>query len=152
MPKSKFELTIEQVAIALRKPAGDSPRFASITAMCDNRHDFVLACHRTWKHWHQEAVREILFFDGFALREKSHPIGPEAEEFANYNRAVWRSVNDAIVWSVFGMQRHVVKRLCLYRPRTFLSESNASVAMSTVAALNADPLSLGPASAMSERP
>jgi hypothetical protein len=142
MPQSKFELTIEQATSALWKPAGDSPRFASMTAIRDNHYDFVVACHKTWKHWHQKAVREILFFDGFALAEKTDPMGPQAEEFANYNRAVWRRINDAIVWSIFGGERHVIKRLCLYRPRTFLSESNASEAMGTVAALNSEPLSI----------
>jgi hypothetical protein len=140
--KTSSELTIDQASTALSKPAGDSPRFSSIATIRDNHQDFVRACHKTWKRWHEEAVEQILFFDGFALRDKSHPIGPEAEEFADYNRGVWRSINDAIIWSVFGAKRHIVKRLCLYRPRTFLSESNAAAAMSTVATLNADPLSL----------
>jgi hypothetical protein len=51
-------------------------------------------------------------------------------------------VNDAIVWSVFGMQRHIVKRLCLYRKRSFLADSNDVHAMSTVKVLNADPMAL----------
>src|SRR5205814_499021 len=99
-------------------------------------------CNKTWKKWHNKAIEEILVYDAFAVREKSHTIGPAAVEFANYNRATWRRVNDAIIWLLMGAQRHVVKRLCLYRPRTFLQENNATSAMSTIAMLNSDPMSI----------
>lgn len=137
-----FESKIERAATALQTPAGESPKFSSFDAIRENRDEFVIECHKTWKHWHGEAVREVLIFDAFAEREKQHPIGRGALEFANYNRALWRRVNDAIVWAVFGGQRHVVKRFCLYRDRNRLVENNAEVAMDAIAAMNANPLSL----------
>lgn len=133
---------IERASAALFKPAGPSARFESLDRIRDNHVDFVLECHKTWKHWHEEAVRQVLIWDGFLWREQTNPIGPEDVEFGNYNRALWRRTSDAIVWSLFGTDRHVVKRFCFYRSRTFLVESNADAAMSAVAALNANPLSI----------
>jgi hypothetical protein len=72
-----------------------------------------MECHKTWKRLHDEAVKQILFWEGFLRREKQHPIGHGTEQFAEYNRAVWRRVNDSIVWSLVGLQRHIVKRICV---------------------------------------
>ena len=92
--------------------------------------------------WHDEAVRQLFFHEGFLLREKTHPIGRGMKELSEYNRAVWRRVNDAIVWSLFGGQRHRVKRLCLYRKRGNLSESNPESARAALAEINARPMSI----------
>ncbi len=69
-------------------------------------------------------------------------MGPDAKQFGEYGRAVWRRVNDAIVWTVMGMERHRVKRLCLYRARSNLLECNPDSVMATLADLNKDPLAL----------
>ena len=108
-PEDKIRLAI----VALQTPAGSSERFSSLKAIQQNHEAFVIACHDTWKKLQGTATKEIFYFDGFARREQTHPIGRGTAEFANYNRAVWRRVNDGIVWSIFGAQRHVVKRLCL---------------------------------------
>ena len=63
-------------------------------------------------------------------------------DLADYSRHVWRKVNDAIIWSALGHQRHMVKRLCLYRRRTYLTENNDLSALATIKQLNADPLAL----------
>jgi hypothetical protein len=87
-------------------------------------------------------VRQLFFHEGFLLREKTHPIGHGIKEFGEYNRAVWRRINDTIVWSLFGGHRHRVKRLCLYRKRGDLSESNPDAAKAALAAINARPMSI----------
>jgi hypothetical protein len=132
----------ERVARELKKPAGSSPLFTTEEAIAKNRRAFVIECHRTWKRLHEESVKQLLFWEGFLRREQQHPIGPAVEQFAEYNRAVWRRVNDSIVWSLVGLQRHIVKRICLYRPRGYLSESNEKSARAATAAINADPMAI----------
>jgi hypothetical protein len=136
------EELIEQAATELAKPAGDAKRFASLASILKHHPEFVRRCHKTWKKWHGQAVRQLLFHEGFLLREKTHPIGHGTREFGEYNRAVWRRVNDAVIWSLFGGQRHRVKRLCLYRKRGNLSESNPEHAMAMLAEINARPMSI----------
>jgi hypothetical protein len=142
MGRPNLSERIERVARELKKPAGSSPLFATEETISENRQAFVVECHKTWKRLHEEAVRQILFWEGFLRREQQHPIGPAAEEFGEYNRAIWRRVNDSIVWSLVGLRRHVVKRICLYRPRVYLSESNAKSARAATAAINADPMAI----------
>lgn len=139
MARKQLDVVFTEAARELSRPAGDSEQFSTGTAIRANYGAFVVACHETWKRWHDRAVKEILTWDAFARRERTHPIGPAAEEFADYNRAVWRRVNDAIIWTMVGLERHVVKRLCLYRRRGFLAESNPDSVLSTLAQLNADP-------------
>lgn len=133
---------IAEVTRELRTPAGGSPSFADRHAIAQSRQDFVIECHKTWKRLHDEAIQQIQFHDGFARREKQHPIGPAVMELADYQRAMWRRVNDAIVWSLLGLDRYRVKRLCLYKPRTYLDDNNARSALQTLRALNANPLSI----------
>jgi hypothetical protein len=134
-----LHVVLAQATRELKKPAGDSPLFATAKAIQANRDAFVRACHETWKRWHDKAVHKILVWDAFARREKTHPIGPPTMEIADYNRAIWRRINDSIIWTIAGQQRHVVKRLCLYRKRGFLSESNPESVLATLAQLNSDP-------------
>jgi hypothetical protein len=133
---------IERVARELKRPGGSSPLFATEETISENRRAFVIECHKTWKRLHEEAVKQILFWEGFLRREQQHPIGRGTEQFGEYNRAIWRRVNDSIVWSLVGLQRHIVKRICLYRPRGYLSESNAKSARAATAAINADPMAI----------
>jgi len=137
-----MEEKVVQIVKELHKPAGDAERFSKQDLIRQNRIEFVSRCHETWKKLHENAVYEIITFDAFLQREKTNPTMPVVKEYGEYNRAVWRKVNDAIVWSVFGMQRHIVKRLCLYRKRSFLADSNDVHAMSTVKVLNVDPMAL----------
>jgi hypothetical protein len=136
------EEEIAEAARALKRPAGDSEQFASPAALLANQTDFVRACHDTWKKWHKRAIQRLQFHEGFLLADKARPLGPGVKDFGKYNLAVWRRVNDAIVWSVFGLQRHKVKRLCLYKRRNDLAECNPKSVISTLASLNSDPLSL----------
>lgn len=137
-----MEELIERAARELRMPAGDSERFSSPESVLRHHSEFVLQCHTTWKRWHQEAVQQLFIHEGVLLREKTHPLGHGVAQLAEYQRAVWRRVNDTIIWSLFGGERHKVKRLCLYRKRTNLLECNPDSAMSAVAEINAEPMSI----------
>src|SRR6185295_7459581 len=117
--KPSMEQDFIEITQSLRQPAGEAQRFATLPSIAENRTEFTARCHATWKSLHEKAVYEIVTFDTFLAREKAHPVGPVVKMFGEYNRAVWRKVNDAIAWSLLGMHRHVVKRLCLYRRRNF---------------------------------
>lgn len=99
-------------------------------------------CHETWKLWHYKAVDEILTFDAVARAEEERPIGHGVKEWTEHTRSLWRKVNDSIIWSLAGRERHVVKRLCLYRNRTSLIENNAEGALRVLAQYNSNPMSM----------
>ena len=136
------EEEIADVAEHLLRPAGSGAEFQTAHSILANHAAFVVACHSTWKDVHNLSIKRLLFLEGFLNREKNNPQGPAAKEFGDYGRAVWRRVNDAIVWTVMGMERHRVKRLCLYRARSNLLECNPDSVMATLADLNKDPLAL----------
>lgn len=136
------EEEIAAIAERLWKPAGVAAEFQTAESIIANHTAFVRACHTTWKDIHSRSIQRLLFFEGWLNREKTSPMGPEAKRFGEYGRAVWRRVNDAIVWTVMGMERHRVKRLCLYRAPSNLLECNPESAMATLADLNNDPLAL----------
>jgi hypothetical protein len=140
--EGSVEEEIVEVARALKRPAGDSELFSSPAAVLANHEAFVRACHDTWKEWHETAIHRLEFHEAFLQADKARPLGPGVRDFGNYNLAVWRRVNDAIVWSVFGAERHKVKRLCLYKKRNDLAECNPNSVIATLASLNSDPLSL----------
>lgn len=136
------EEEIADIAARLLEPAGSTPLFQTAESINANREAFVGACHTTWKGIHRRAIQRLLFFEGWLNREKINPMGPPAQEFGAYGRAVWRRVNDAIVWNVLGFERHRVKRLCLYRTRSNLLECNPNSVIDTLDTLNRDPLAL----------
>jgi len=137
-----IETSIDQVIRDLKTPAGDSVEFSSLESIQANRASFVERCHSTWKRLHNESIERLFFFEGFLLREKTNPMGSAAKEYANYNQALIRKINDSIVWSVFGMQRHVIKRFCLYKARPALLESNPGDVYAALRTFNALPMSL----------
>jgi len=141
MDKSiSLEQTFTEAAEAMARPAGRKAEFESLEAIAKNREAFVLACHETWRVWHARAIEQILAFDQFLRLNKTRPV-PGGDEFGNHMCAAWRKVNDSIIWTFFGAKRWVVKRLCLYRPRTYLAENNAASVLKVLATLNANPRS-----------
>jgi hypothetical protein len=142
MSPNAMEEGIAEAARDLQTPAGNADEFSSPEKIIENRREFVLHCHRTWKRLHLASLKELFLWEGWLRREKAHPIGPPAVEFAEYNRVVWRRINDAIIWSVFGVERHVVKRFCLYKPRLELLQSNPDSVYAALEAFNAEPMSL----------
>jgi hypothetical protein len=135
-----FEATFRDAAEAMARPAGRKPEFATIEEIAKHREPFVVACHQTWKSWHERAIREILVFDEMLRRNNARPVDG-VRQYGEDMSALWRKVNDAIVWTLFGAERWLVKRLCLHRPRTYLAESNAKSMLSLLQGLNANPMS-----------
>lgn len=140
MENNDFQQTIAQVASELRAPGGD--KFSSQEAVRNWPQDFIIKSNQTLKGWHKRSIEEILVLDSFLEAEKKKPIGPQASEWANYSLNIWRRINDAIIWILCGMQRHIVKRLCFYRPRTSLFENNPNSILPLIERINSDPLSI----------
>ncbi|HVU75708.1 MAG TPA: hypothetical protein VHD38_02655, partial [Candidatus Paceibacterota bacterium] len=136
------EEDIVRITRQLQKPAGDSPEYSTEELINQNRKSFVKACNDTWKTIHQESILEIYTWDSFLKAEKESPTHALVKEFGEYNRAIFRKANDAIFWSIFAMQRHVIKRLCLYHQRPVLSEANDKHVNRVLAQLNSDPYSI----------
>lgn len=126
----------------LRKPAGDSDRFADLESIRENYDAYICEVHKTWKKWHGKAIEEILFFDSMAAADRKRPIGEVFSDWTNYMRQLWRRVSDSIVWLMADEDRHYMKRLCLYRPRGPLTEANPESVFRTMGLLNADPYSI----------
>jgi hypothetical protein len=126
----------------LRKPAGDSERFADLESIEQNYDEFIRKAHSTWKRLHRKAIEEILVYDAMMVADRKRPIGPVFIDWNNYMRQLWRRVNDSIVWLMAGADRHFMKRLCLYRSRGLLAEANPESALGTINLLNSDPYSM----------
>ena len=137
-----IETAIDQVIRDLKTPAGESDNFSSLESIQKNRALFVERCHETWKRLHIESLQRLFFFEGFLRREKTNPMGRAAKEYAEYHQALIRKINDSIIWSVFGLERHVIKRFCLYKKRPALLESNPDEVYAALDAFNARPMSL----------
>lgn len=140
LSQQSLEETFRDAAEAMARPAGRKPEFATIAEIAKHREPFVIACHQTWKIWHQRAIEELLVLDAMLRRDKEQPVAG-LREFGEDLSTLWRKVNDSIVWTLFGAQRWAVKRLCLYRPRTYLTENNAESILRLLPKLNANALS-----------
>lgn len=141
--EDNFHKIFEDFSREILKPAGESFRFSSLEGIKENYEDFFIKVHSTWKKWHNMAIEQILTFDSMEKADRARPIGSSFREWTIYMRNVWRRVNDSIAWSMFGDQRHIMKRLCLYRNRGPLIEANPESALNAINIINSDPLSIG---------
>jgi hypothetical protein len=141
--KENYHKIFEDFSREIIIPAGEFDQFSSIEGIKEDSENFILNVHSTWKKWHSMAIDQILTFDYMEKADKVKPIGRSFREWTIYMRQVWRRVNDAIVWSMFGDQRHLMKRLCLYRKRGPLVDANPESALNAIDLINSDPLSVG---------
>lgn len=105
----------------LRQPAGPDERFQSFEGIRSNYGEFTTAVHKTWRAVHFGAVDEIVRIEDALVR------GPDVEDFRSYlrvTRQILRKVTDAMVWTVCGHKRHLIKRMCKHRTRALLKDSN----------------------------
>ena len=126
----------------LRKPAGNDPRFASLEAIEANRKDFTAAVHSTWKQLHSRSLDEILTIEkvlSSAPREKL-PVG--FVWYLERSIALWRRINDAIVWSLVREQDHVIRRVCHRKDRPRLTDANPTAIRPFLDNFNSDPQSI----------
>lgn len=137
-PKAKLRRAIE----ALRRPAGDDPRFSSFDSIAAHRDDFVVQVHTTWKRLHVQAIEEIVNIEALLTRgdvQKKMPAG--FVSWLRHVRRLWRRVNDAIAWGMIG-KPHIVRRLCAYRARPTLIESNPATVAAILDDINESPMSM----------
>jgi hypothetical protein len=132
---------LPEIIRMLRQPAGTDPRFSSFEAIREHRKDFISATHATWKRIHERALDEILRIEAITASPAAKAFPKDFSWFLNYNAALWRRVNDALVWSILGHQDHHIRTLCHRKPRPQLREANPAALRRLLVQVNQDPLS-----------
>jgi hypothetical protein len=123
----------------LRKPAGDDPRFATPENIDVNREAFREEVHATWKRLHARALDELLTIEQVLRSPSSKRFPRDFVWFLEYTMAIWRRVNDAIVWSMLGAKDHFIRILCHRKERPRLTEANPVALRRLVDHMNQDP-------------
>lgn len=124
----------------LRQPAGDDPLFATVERIHQHRAEFLPRVHSTWKKIHNRSLEELLKIEALLQSPNIDKLHPDLSWFLRYCMAIWRRVNDALVWSVFGLEGHYVRRFCHRRTRPVLSQANPAAIRQLLDDLNSDPL------------
>lgn len=122
----------------VRTPAGNDPRFASFSSIQNHLRDFQAAAHRGMKELHKEAIGHIMESQEALLGMKDVE---EASELWHFQR-FWYHVNNYLAWTGLKRERHVVRRLCGFKARPRLSQSNPGGVLRVLDEFNADPLKL----------
>lgn len=130
-----------QITEALRRPAGDDARFATIDSIAANRDDFVEEVHTTWKHIHVAAIAEIINIEMLLARPDARAMPTDFSSWLRHIRRIWRRVNDAIAWVMIA-HPHQIRRLCAHRPRPTLVESNPAAVAALMDEINDEPMSM----------
>jgi hypothetical protein len=105
--------------------------------------DFVPLVHGTWKRLHNRALDELLKLEQIIRSPDSNTFPKEFSWFLRRSEAIWRRVNDALVWAVIGLNNgHFIRRLSHRKPRPVLSEANLESMRRLLDDLNRDPLSI----------
>jgi hypothetical protein len=132
---------IPGIVRSLRAPAGDDPQFSTMDGIRANRPDFLHRVHATWKTLHNRALDELLKVEEILQSPEVKQFPPEFVFFLHRCEAVWRRVNDAIVWSMYGLDKgHFIRRLSGRKPRPVLSEANPKAIRHVLNDFNSDPL------------
>ena len=114
-PKSKpIPLQDELPAIieSLRNPAGDDPRFTTLEAIAANRTAFTEKSHATWKTLHNRSLDEILTLERLLSVDARKKMPAAMVWYFRRCLAVWRRINDAIVWVLLGYKDHIIRTVC----------------------------------------
>jgi hypothetical protein len=144
-PKAKpIPLQDELPAIieSLRNPAGDDPRFATLEAIAANRTVFTEKSHATWKALHNRSLDEILTLE--RLLSLDAPKNMPAAMVWYFRRclAIWRRINDAIIWVLLGYKDHVIRTVCHRKDRPQLASANPDAIRNLLNNLNSDPMTI----------
>lgn len=135
----------EIVAIArlLHRPAGEDPRFATLEGIRSHRVDFLPLVHGTWKRLHNRALDELLKIEQILRSPDAKNFPKEFTWYLRRSEAIWRRVNDALVWAVLGLHNgHFIRRLSHGKRRPVLAEANPEPMRRLLDNLNSDPLSI----------
>lgn len=96
----------------------------------------------TLKALHLHAIGEIIMIDTIHTKHREQQIDQGFIDHLGHIRHLWRRVSDSILWNLLSHQRHLVKRLCLYRPRGPLAEANPDHVLRALQVFNQDPSSI----------
>jgi hypothetical protein len=126
----------------LRQPAGDDPRFASFQAIEANRKAFTEKVHSTWKYLHSRSLDEILAIERILSRDRQNKLPKHFIWYLERTIALWRRINDAIVWMLVRGQDHVIRTVCHRKNRVRLTDANPTALRKLLDSLNVDPLTI----------
>ena len=132
--------TLPAIVRQLRKPAGDDPRFATLEGIRANRTQFVSLVHKCWKGIHEYTLDELLRMEYMLSSDVIERLPPDFPPFLKRMMAVWRRVNDSLVWSVLAFRGHEIRMLCLRKERPALKASNPKSIRGVLDDFNKDPL------------
>ncbi len=86
---------------------------------------------------------ELLQLENILRGPHSKCLPPDFAWFLKRCVAIWRRVNDALVWSILGLDKgHFIRRLCHRKARPVLAEANPESLRRLLNDLNSDPLSI----------
>ena len=139
MPDPLIDQLISSTKL-VREPLGSRAIPPANPAQRSGRDEILTAIHQVWKSLHLKAIGEIITIDTIESKHKERPIDAGFVAYLCHLRQAWRRINDSLVWQLFAGQRHVVKRLCLYRERGPLVAANADSALAVLEILNGEPL------------
>jgi hypothetical protein len=126
----------------LRKPAGDDPRFASFGQINENFQAFAEAVHSTWKQLHNRSLDDILTIEKILASVRRDKVPEAFVWYLERTIALWRRINDAIVWSLVREQDHVIRTVCHRKDRLRLTDANPTAIRNLLDQINADPQSI----------
>jgi hypothetical protein len=142
-PRSEVPIQDElpDIIRMLREPAGADSRFASLEAIEANRKAFEERVHSTWKRLHGRSLDEILAIEKVLSRARKN-LPKDFVWYLERTIAIWRRVNDAIVWTLVNYQDHVIRTVCHHKDRVRLTDANPSALRRLLDEINADPQSV----------
>jgi hypothetical protein len=134
---------LPEIIRRLRQPAGSSAdlRFSNLEQIRGHRTEFLTQTHAAWKEIHGRAVDELMKIEGILASPNAGKFPSDFSWFLRYTMAIWRRVNDALAWSVLGLQDHQVRRMCHRKPRPTLLQANPEAMRRLLDRVNSDPLS-----------
>ncbi|MBX3095509.1 MAG: hypothetical protein KF812_01480 [Fimbriimonadaceae bacterium] len=129
--------TILTLVHRVRSPAGDDALFANAESIEANSHAFLAAIHKGMAELHMEAVVNII-----DIQERLLKIDQASEEARTLSIDLlpWYHVNNELAWTGLQRKRHIVRRMCGFKPRPRLAKSNPEGVFSVIEEINSDPL------------
>jgi hypothetical protein len=127
---------------SLRNPAGDAPRFTTLEAIAANRTAFIQASHATWKALHNRSLDEILTLEGLLSSDGRKKMPAAMIWYFRRCLAIWRRINDAIIWVLLGYRDHVIRLVCHRKDRPQLAAANPVAIRRLLDNVNSDPLTI----------
>jgi hypothetical protein len=144
-PKSKpIPLQDELPAIieSLRNPAGDDPLFVTLQAIAANRAIFLEKSHATWKALHNRSLDEILALESLLFGDVRKNMPAAMVWYLRRCLAIWRRINDAILWGLLGFKDHIIRTVCHRKDRPQLASANPEAIRKLLNNLNSDPMTI----------